>query len=280
MALEELGDGTFQAKLERSPFYPEGGGQVSDRGWIESEETGDARRAHPRDPCRRRPGLDLPRARASRWRPGQASVPWSRPVPDDGEPHRNTSAASRRSATHSATTSSRPGSAVRPDKLRFDFKHDKALTPEEREQVERAVEREGVPEPAGPNVRDADRGGAEARRDDAFRREVRRRGARCRDRRLLPRALWRDARPFDGRDRAVRDPVRGLGGLGRPPHRGDHRRRGLGGATRALGGAGRDSGRSSSARGRSSPRARRRRPARTSSSGTSPTESWSPRSRP
>jgi alanyl-tRNA synthetase len=31
------------------------------------------------------------------------------------------------------------GSAVRPDKLRFDFTYDRALTPDEREQVERAV---------------------------------------------------------------------------------------------------------------------------------------------
>jgi alanyl-tRNA synthetase len=31
------------------------------------------------------------------------------------------------------------GSAVRPDKLRFDFTHDKALTPEERDRVERIV---------------------------------------------------------------------------------------------------------------------------------------------
>src|SRR5439155_617632 len=40
LAYEDLGDGRFQAKLERSPFYPEGGGQVSDSGFIENEETG------------------------------------------------------------------------------------------------------------------------------------------------------------------------------------------------------------------------------------------------
>src|SRR5438034_1875209 len=40
LAYEDLGDSRFQAKLEQSPFYPEGGGQVSDSGFIENEETG------------------------------------------------------------------------------------------------------------------------------------------------------------------------------------------------------------------------------------------------
>src|SRR5439155_8126588 len=36
-AYAELEDGLFQAKLERSPFYPAGGGQVSDTGYVEQE---------------------------------------------------------------------------------------------------------------------------------------------------------------------------------------------------------------------------------------------------
>ena len=138
LALEELGDGTFQAKLERSPFYPEGGGQVSDSGWIESEETGDR--------------AELVRAtrvgddqvltfRGEGFAVGdrvKASVPWSVRFPT----------MANHTATHLLHKALRDtlgdhvvqaGSAVRPDKLRFDFKHDKALTQEEREQVERAV---------------------------------------------------------------------------------------------------------------------------------------------
>jgi len=138
LALEDLGDGTFQAKLERSPFYPEGGGQVTDHGWIENEETGDR--------------AELVRAtrvgddqvltfRGEGFQVGdrvRASVPWSVRFPT----------MANHTATHLLHKALRDtlgdhvvqaGSAVRPDKLRFDFKHDKALTPEEREQIERAV---------------------------------------------------------------------------------------------------------------------------------------------
>jgi alanyl-tRNA synthetase len=138
LAYEDLGDGTFQAKLERSPFYPEGGGQVSDLGFIENEETG-AR-------------ADL--VRATRVGDDQvltfegegfaegvrvrAVVPWSVRFPT----------MANHTATHLLHQALRDvlgeqvrqaGSAVRPDKLRFDFTYDRALSPEERERVERAV---------------------------------------------------------------------------------------------------------------------------------------------
>ena len=138
LALEDLGDGTFQAKLERSPFYPEGGGQVSDGGWIESEVTGDRGRARPCDSRRRRPGPDLARRGIRGRRPGQSLRPVGVRFPT----------MANHTATHLLHKALRDtlgehvvqaGSAVRPDKLRFDFKHDKALTAEEREQVERTV---------------------------------------------------------------------------------------------------------------------------------------------
>src|SRR6184192_3756991 len=38
--VEELGDGTFFAKLRESPFYPDGGGQVTDAGELVHEQSG------------------------------------------------------------------------------------------------------------------------------------------------------------------------------------------------------------------------------------------------
>ena len=138
LALEDLGDGTFQAKLERSPFYPEGGGQVSDQGWIENEETGER--------------AELVRAtrvgddqvltfRGERFTVGdrvRASVPWTVRFPTMAN-HTATHLLHRALRDALGEHVVQAGSAVRPDKLRFDFRHDKALTTEEREEVERVV---------------------------------------------------------------------------------------------------------------------------------------------
>ena len=140
-ALEELGDGTFLAKLRESPFYPAGGGQVTDEGWLE----------HDGDPSVRAELVDAFRFDADQallfrgqgFAAGdrvRAVVPWSVRFPTTAN----------HTATHLLQAALRAvlgehvtqaGSAVRPDKLRFDFTHPAALTAEEREAVEQQVNR-------------------------------------------------------------------------------------------------------------------------------------------
>ena len=93
-ALEELGDGTFLAKLRETPFYPAGGGQVTDHGWIERDDDPSIR-AELVEAFRfdgdqallfRGDGLRGGRPRARRR-------PVERPLPDDGEPHGDAPAA-------------------------------------------------------------------------------------------------------------------------------------------------------------------------------------------
>ncbi len=78
-ALEELGDGTFLAKLRESPFYPAGGGQVTDHGWIElDDDARRPRRAGRGVPLRGRPGARS--SAATGFAAGdrvRAVVPWA-----------------------------------------------------------------------------------------------------------------------------------------------------------------------------------------------------------
>jgi alanyl-tRNA synthetase len=138
VALEPLEDGLFQAKLEQSPFYPEGGGQVSDVGFIENEETG----ARAELVKASRIGDDqVLTFRGDDFAVGdrvRAVVSWKHRFPT----------MANHTATHLLHKALREvlgehvkqaGSAVRPDKLRFDFTHPQALTAEERAEVERIV---------------------------------------------------------------------------------------------------------------------------------------------
>ena len=140
-ALEDLGDGTFLAKLRETPFYPAGGGQVTDQGWIERDDDSSVR-AELVDAFRfdadqalllRGEGL----AAGDRVR---AVVPWSVRFPT----------MANHTATHLLQASLREvlgehvkqaGSAVRPDKLRFDFIHPSQLNREERAAIEERVNR-------------------------------------------------------------------------------------------------------------------------------------------
>ncbi|MBA2475300.1 MAG: alanine--tRNA ligase [Actinobacteria bacterium] len=146
-ALEALEDGLFQAKLHESPFYPEGGGQVSDRGFVEHEGTGTRAELVKAVRVGEDQVLTL---RGEGFAVGdrvRAVVPWSVRFPT----------AANHTATHLLHAALREvlgehvqqaGSAVRPDKLRFDFTHGQALSPDERDAVERRVNEkvfEGLP---------------------------------------------------------------------------------------------------------------------------------------
>jgi alanyl-tRNA synthetase len=136
-AYADLGEGYFQVKLAESPFYPAGGGQVTDSGWIEKD---DGTRADLVDALRLEHDQELV-FRGSGFAEGdrvRAVVPWGVRSPT----------MANHTATHLLHEVLREvlgdhvrqaGSAVRPDKLRFDFTHPLPLTPEERVEVERRV---------------------------------------------------------------------------------------------------------------------------------------------
>ena len=134
----ERANGRLLAKLEESPFYPEGGGQVSDTGVIETESG----RAQVTDV----------------FRLGDDQAVELEPVEGDvGEGQRARAVVDRETrfatmcnhtATHLLHAALRnrlgthvrqAGSYVGPDKLRFDFTHAERLSPEELSEVEGAV---------------------------------------------------------------------------------------------------------------------------------------------
>jgi alanyl-tRNA synthetase len=137
-AYADLGDGLFQVKLAESPFYPAGGGQVTDAGVLERD---DGSRAELVEALRLEGGDQELVFSGSGFAEGdrvRAVVPWN---------IRNATQANH-TATHLlhkvlqevlGDHVRQAGSAVRPDKLRFDFTHPTALTAEERAEVEKRV---------------------------------------------------------------------------------------------------------------------------------------------
>ena len=138
-ALEQAGDGLFFAKLRESPFYPEGGGQVTDAGFIELDADRGAR-------------AELVQAfrfgddqvlvfRGEGFAAGdriRAVVPWKVRFPTMAN-HTATHLLHKALQDVLGDHVRQAGSAVRPDKLRFDFTHPQALSAEERAEVERRV---------------------------------------------------------------------------------------------------------------------------------------------
>jgi alanyl-tRNA synthetase len=128
-------------KLEESPFYAASGGQVSDRGYLTVD--GEEQRLDVVDVLKFGDDqvLVIDLAGHEPLQPGtrvEANVNWSDRFPT----------MANHTATHLLQAALREvlgdhvkqaGSAVRPDKLRFDFTHDRPLTPDERQRVERIV---------------------------------------------------------------------------------------------------------------------------------------------
>jgi alanyl-tRNA synthetase len=136
LAAVELGDGKALVKLEESPFYAEGGGQVADSGvlrWNGSE-------ARVVDVYRLGEDQAL-EVEGAAIEPGVA-------VEAEVDHEARFATMRNHTATHLLHAALRErlgthvrqaGSAVRPDKLRFDFTHGQALSPEELRDVEDRV---------------------------------------------------------------------------------------------------------------------------------------------
>jgi alanyl-tRNA synthetase len=138
-AVEPLDDGLVLAKLRESPFYPAGGGQVTDQGFVETE---DGRRAVLREAYRI--GDDQVLLLEGDIREGErvrAVVEWSARFPTMAN-HTATHLLQKALQDVLGDHVRQAGSAVRPDKLRFDFTHSQPLSTEERAEVERRVNAE------------------------------------------------------------------------------------------------------------------------------------------
>jgi alanyl-tRNA synthetase len=128
-------DGSFLAKLEESPFYAEGGGQVADSGVV---------RANGNEV----PVLDVYRVGEDQALLLEGEVEQGARVEAEVDHVSRFATMRNHTATHLLHAALRDrlgthvrqaGSAVRPDKLRFDFTHGAALSPEEQRDIEDQV---------------------------------------------------------------------------------------------------------------------------------------------
>jgi alanyl-tRNA synthetase len=136
-AYVDLGEGFFQVKLAESPFYPAGGGQVTDAGWIEKD---DGSRAELVEALRLENDQELV-FEGSGFAEGdrvRAIVPWNVRYPTMAN-HTATHLLHKVLQEVLGDHVRQAGSAVQPDKLRFDFTHPSPLSPEEHAEIEQRV---------------------------------------------------------------------------------------------------------------------------------------------
>jgi len=137
-AHQQLDGRTFQAKLFESPFYPEGGGQVTDQGYIEHEGTSARAILRAADRLGDDQILTFEGEGFAEGDRVRAVVDWKARFPTMAN-HTATHLLHKALQDVLGDHVRQAGSAVRPDKLRFDFTHGHALSQEERKEVERRV---------------------------------------------------------------------------------------------------------------------------------------------
>ena len=129
------------AVLSQTPFYVEAGGQVSDQGWIETANGG---RSRVSGVVRLGPGLP----RAHRLEDIERTIAVRDIATVEVDCDRRDATRRNHTATHLLHAALRrvlgghvkqAGSLVAPDRLRFDFVHFSAVTPEQRQEIERIV---------------------------------------------------------------------------------------------------------------------------------------------
>ena len=138
LRVTERANGWVLAKLEESPFYPEGGGQISDSGLVET-------------PSGRARVVDVYRVgddQALALEPLEGEIGAGETARAVVERDRRLATMRNHTATHLLHAALRErlgdhvrqaGSYVGPDKLRFDFTHGERLSPEDLAEVERLV---------------------------------------------------------------------------------------------------------------------------------------------
>ena len=142
--LNEVGEGrTAWVVTNQTPFYGEAGGQVGDEGWFRSIEDHDTH-GHVTDTRKFAGG----RVFAHRYTADAGPLQVGTPVRMEVDHARRTAIRANHSATHLLHEALRQalgdhvaqrGSLNAPDRLRFDFSHQKAMTPEELQKVEDEV---------------------------------------------------------------------------------------------------------------------------------------------
>ena len=138
--LKELGGGQVVLKLRESPFYAESGGQISDTGWIHTDDgKANVLEVYSLDGDQ----VILAEVEEGRLEAGARAKAMINRV-------RRHATACNHTATHLLHNALRGllgeqvrqgGSAVGPDKLRFDFTHTQAVSEEELERIEDIVNR-------------------------------------------------------------------------------------------------------------------------------------------